>query len=355
MNRFADLEVESLHNYEGTFTSSTTIDDRCLTPPTSQHYLFQDKPAAAKSDKLATYSTPPVSPPWQNAHVGSRRFDPSYAFDRGMDSESRYRSQYRNSGYPTDSIIGSSGQQLPLSSHQLPPSSRPEISGAPGGQNVQAYAAYPYTSPSTFASSTNTAPSAPYSQDYSDSPSRQQPTQEANTQQQYPYPQSMVYSTGQQPPSQYHSMTPYSQRQTGSVDITNQYGTPYYAPGEAPTGGVQSVPSQYIGAQMDSSPYQQTPSGSRSSLQGQYGAGMSQFDPSLGAGQTTQISGGQQGADDAFQGFQSAIARTFEHISQARVEPAARDLINITKWLGDNVTSLGTFHVVCIGIYSNFT
>ena len=298
------------------------------------------------AEGLAVYRTPPSSP-----IARTKRNVPSLPsqfswLEKGMDSDDRYRQQYRTSAYQSsEGVAGDatypSGQ--PAAAEQsrqfMSQGSRrnPAVSEGAHTTGATSYGNYPYGDPQSLVGASMQASSVPgsnmqFQEDYASSAVRHQPAQPSHQQpsQQYPsYPPSMVYGVEQQATaqSQYSSLPHYQSRPPTGVDLSGQYGTSqYYGTGPSAAAGIPAA-SQYMGSHVDE------PSYSQAARIQPFSTEISEYDNRSMSHPRQEPPTEQDTTDIAYERFQIRVRLAFEHIRAGRLQEASRELLTISEWL----------------------
>ncbi|KAL3480672.1 hypothetical protein BJX99DRAFT_254340 [Aspergillus californicus] len=178
--------------------------------------------------------------------------------------------------------------------------------------------------------------------------------QQQRHQQSFPsYESEMVYSLGQQGPTQppYEVVPQYSSRPSAALDslsaVSGQFAVPqYFTPNEPSGAGIQSP---YLGPGLSLSAYNQPGPIGRSSATHPFPATMADMTPVGAAGQQQVLSQPQPQAlmsepptsGEAYRQFQRHLRGTIDHTRAGRLVEASRSLLDISEWLVTSARELG--------------
>ncbi|KAL3495613.1 hypothetical protein BJX62DRAFT_175086 [Aspergillus germanicus] len=254
-----------------------------------------------------------------------------YATQPGMSRRSAPRSF---------SSTSSTGDRLRQAGY---PPTRGDPSQAAGRQRMPAtYMDYGYTD-SAFQGGALQDELQPYTPALRDHQERQQ--------QPFPsYESELVYSLGQQNPTQtpYEVVPPYPSRQSAALgSLSGQFAVPQYFTPNEPSG--TGLPSTYLATGLSLSPYNQPGPIGRSSATHAFSANMADMTPVGAAGQQQPSSHSQpqtllpeaSPAAEPLRQFQRALRGTMDHTHAGRLVDASRSLLEISEWLVVSARELG--------------
>ncbi|KAL4780552.1 hypothetical protein BJX76DRAFT_364250 [Aspergillus varians] len=251
------------------------------------------------------------------------------------DQQAHYATQPGMSRRTASRSSGSTADRFRQSGFQP---TRGDPSQAAGRPRVPAYMDYGYTD--------NTFPDGalqedelqPYPPMLRDHQQRQQP---------FPsYEPEMVYSLGQQGPTQtpYEVVPQYSSRQSASLDsLSGQFPVPQYFVPNEPSG--HGHPSPYLPTGLSLSAYNQPGPIGRSNATQPFPATMADVTPVGAAGQQQALS--QQALSEPppsaepYRQFQRALRGTIDNTRAGRLVEASRSLLEISEWLVVSARELG--------------
>ncbi|WEW61951.1 hypothetical protein PRK78_007451 [Emydomyces testavorans] len=287
-----------------------------------------------------------------------------------MDGDSSQRKKYDLSSHATGADIGRSralhhSQENPVrrfrENNQSPNARGLHADAVPQqGRNtsLNPYSGFEYTESSYNAPSLHggslQSGTISYQHDFSTTSSRQNPSQatqqpghhdqQHHQQRMQQYDPGMVYNIAPQaqPHSPYDTVPHYQPRHSAAIEVlATQFGVPQYYPADE---SAASESAHYLTAQVQQTPYSQSPSASRSHVAPSFPESMTGFNAS-GAPESLRTSEQPReissGLEDAYNQYQQALRQTFENIRAGRLITASRSLLEMSEWLLGNAVELG--------------